>query len=104
MSDVENGLNSGHRIEGLIKEDLSNIQISPNPFTQTFTISFKNLPLPKTQIQIFNLMGQLVKTVQVNSFKGDSNIKIDMSECKPGVYFANVITGSEKFVQKLIKL
>ena len=81
-----------------------NISIIPNPFTQTFTISFKNSPLPKTQIQIFNLMGQLLKTVQVNSFKGDSNIKIDMSECKPGVYFANVITGSEKFVQKLIKL
>lgn len=87
------------------KSELNSLfSIYPNPFTQTFTISFRNAPLPKTQIQIFNLMGQLVKTVQVNSFKGESNIKIDMSECKPGVYFANVITGSEKFVQKLIKL
>ena len=68
--------------------------ISPNPTTGAFTVSF---PLGVELIQIFNTVGQLVKTAQVN---GLTNVDIQLED--QGVYFVHIVTKDNRVTKKIV--
>lgn len=71
------------------------ISIYPNPFSDQLTIE----TLIRTDVEIFNLQGQLVKQFSLEG----SNNTIDLSELVCGVYTLRIKNDNGIFVKKLVK-
>ena len=69
------------------------ILVYPNPTNGTVTIG----GLGVAEVKVYNVLGQLVKTVQGTN-------EINISNLKQGVYFVSIITeNKERFIRKIIK-
>ena len=69
------------------------ILVYPNPTNGTVTIG----GLGVTEVKVYNVLGQLVKTVQGTN-------EINISNLKQGVYFVSIITeNKERFIRKIVK-
>jgi Flp pilus assembly pilin Flp len=95
-----NGTNSGHtRVYDLspllsIEESTNvSIELFPNPAKNQFNIQLQDGQKLK-QVNIYNSLGQLVKTIETNN--------INISSLSPGIYYVEVITIQGKATKKLI--
>jgi hypothetical protein len=80
------------------------ISISPNPVKEKLNISFRNLPVTPTKIDITNLMGQSVysHTLSLASMAQD-DFYIDVAGLfEAGIYLVILTSGEKIFTQKLI--
>jgi len=67
--------------------------VYPNPTNGTVTIG----GLGVAEVKVYNVLGQLVKTVQGTN-------EINISNLKQGVYFVSIITeNKERFIRKIVK-
>ena len=82
----------------------------PNPFNPTTTISFELVESGKTQVEIFNIKGQKVKTLlneEMNIgkhsviWKGKDN---DGNQISSGMYFYKVSVNGEQKINKMLML
>ncbi len=75
----------------------------PNPFSTSTKISF-SLPHPeKVKIQIYNLKGQLVKTLlDENKPAGEHSLELYPKEMNSGIYFCKLSTNKASSIQKLV--
>jgi hypothetical protein len=82
-----------------------NIQISPNPFTETLAIKFESAETGNAEIKILTLTGQPVATKNAVINKGSNNLQVgNLSNLSKGVYVAQVsINGAYAGNQKVIK-
>ena len=69
--------------------------VFPNPATDKITI---NAPA-KSDIEIINIRGQIVKKMTIN----DNNKDIDISNLSKGVYIIKIVTNKEIMTKKFIK-
>ncbi len=75
----------------------------PNPFNPSTTLSFELSKDESTQIQIFNLNGQLVELIQPGQMNaGIHTIKWDASPHPSGIYFATLVTRHSIQTTKLL--
>lgn len=78
--------------------ELNNFSAYPNPTTAAWAIETNNANVQS--VEIFNTLGRLVKSVDVN----DSKVTIDASDLSSGIYFARINSqGSNPSTIKLIK-
>lgn len=86
----------------------SSIQISniyPNPFNPSTAIEYEVAVAGEINISIYNLQGQLVKTlVNQNKYAGNHSVVWDASGQPNGQYFVKLIAGGEQQVEKMILL
>jgi len=76
---------------------INNIEIYPNPTKGEITV---NSDVIIEKIEISNISGTIVRTIQVNNY----NFKTDISELSNGVYLLKLISDTgEIYVEKLIK-
>ncbi len=77
----------------------------PNPFNPTTTIRFTLQQAGNTKLQIFNVLGQLVKTL-VNGYyqAGRYSLKVNASNWASGVYLYRIESGNFTQVKKMILL
>lgn len=78
------------------KEDL-NWTIYPNPASDNISLKFTNPPYKET-LEIYNTIGNLVKSIKINS----STMNINISDLPEGVYFIrlkNKLNGGARFVK-----
>ena len=69
------------------------ILVYPNPTNGTVTIG----SLGVAEVKVYNVLGQLVNTVQGTN-------EINISNLKQGVYFVSIITeNKERFIRKIVK-
>ncbi len=75
----------------------------PNPFSTSTKISF-SLPHPdKVKIQIYNLKGQLVKTLlDEDKTVGEHSVELYTVEMSSGIYFMKLLTEEKTIIRKLI--
>lgn len=75
----------------------------PNPFNPTTNIRFKLDTAGKVSLKIYNVSGQLVKTVvdQTKIQAGVHTYQVNMSDLSNGVYFYQLQKGSETLTKKL---
>ena len=83
----------------------------PNPFNPTTMISFSLLKESRVKITIFNVLGQVINSFNLNAqVKGTHQFKWDGSNLASGIYFysllANPTDGSESYstVKKMLLL
>ena len=75
------------------EQDLQHVSLYPNPAKGKVIIE----GIQPAEVQVFNALGQLMKTVR------DAN-EINISNLKQGVYFVSIITeNKERFIRKIVK-
>jgi len=74
-------------------QNLSVVKVYPNPASTYFTLQIEETILPQN-VQIINLQGQTVQTLQVTH----PETKIDVSSLSKGVYFVKTEVGIMKLV------
>jgi hypothetical protein len=69
------------------------VSVYPNPAKENVFIK----GIEPAEVQVYNALGQLVKTVQGTN-------EINISNLKQGVYFVSIITeNKERFIRKIVK-
>ncbi|MCD4745946.1 MAG: T9SS type A sorting domain-containing protein [Bacteroidales bacterium] len=92
-----------------IEQGFSNLQISPNPFSESITIKYDLQLDAKVEIKIFNILGDAVKMLTNESQSpGKQTIIWDGTdasgkEVAPGIYFINIIIGNEAVARRILK-
>jgi hypothetical protein len=74
------------------------IEISPNPFNQQLQIKFKNDLASGSVLNIYDVYGKLLKTVNVDF----SNLTMDTGFLKSGIYFFTLRDSNERRITKLL--
>lgn len=96
--------NTKSTIVGLKESSLenNNFKVFPNPATDYFTVNLSNLKNENGNISIYNVMGQLVKTINLgNETTIEKNISI--SELNSGVYLLKTVLGIKSSSNRLVK-
>lgn len=72
--------------------------VYPNPASETTTIRFENSKNSVFVFNLYNITGQVVKTIETNS----NELTIDLSEIAAGIFTYNLSNGVERTSGKLI--
>jgi hypothetical protein len=76
----------------------------PNPFNPSTTINY-NLPSSGSiTLKVYNVMGELVKTLVNNEYMnaGSYKITVNFSSMASGVYFYTLVQGNQQLTKKLV--
>ena len=75
----------------------------PNPFNPVTTISYQIPKTAKVKLSIFNIRGQLVKTlVNKNQMQGSYSIVWDANGLSSGIYFYKINAGDYTEIKKCL--
>lgn len=76
----------------------------PNPFNPSTNIKFNLSKAGSVSLKVYNVMGQLVKTIVDNTYKnkGEYTYSIDMDNFSSGVYFYTLTQGNQQITKKMI--
>ena len=87
-----------------IPSSFSLSQNYPNPFNPSTIIKFSLAQSGNVSLRIYNIMGELVKTVLDNVYrnKGDYNYQVTMDNLSSGIYFYTLIQGNQQITQKMV--
>jgi len=95
-------------VEFISKIPIKFLQNYPNPFNPTTTISFEIAEAGKTQIEIYNVKGQKIKTLldETMEIGGHSTIwngtDSDDKQVASGIYFYKVSVNNTEQIKKMI--
>ncbi len=78
------------------------LNIFPNPFSQTTTVSFDLKNPCAVSIDVYDLKGQLVFFENKGNLVGEQQINFNRAQLQSGVYFVSISAGAEKFSKKII--
>jgi len=81
-----------------INNHQSTIEISPNPFTSTTTLTFSEAP-KNASLKVMNILGEVVFQSEIHTPKSE----INLSNQPNGMYFVNVQTEKGMVSRKVIK-
>lgn len=85
-------------------QKLSGLNISPNPFSNQFTINFTIEEETKVDIELLNSLGQTVKKIVSEKRDiGKHQITFDASELASGIYLLNLRTQNSVETKKIVK-
>ncbi|MBP9689834.1 MAG: T9SS type A sorting domain-containing protein, partial [Bacteroidia bacterium] len=84
-----------------VKQNISStITLFPNPTDGNLTIQ-NRLQTWITSVAMYNQSGVLCYSQEINS--NSSQITLNVTELKPGIYFARISTPNGEIVKKIIK-
>lgn len=81
--------NSSLVAESIQKNKLG-IRVFPNPANEILTLSFPSNVNQFHCIQVYNLLGELIKNIEITSLVTTCIFTTDISDFSPGIYFVNV--------------
>lgn len=78
------------------------VNIFPNPVTQTLNVQFDLLETAKVSLEVYNALGQVV-TVEANTFAaGETQTSIDVDTYSNGIYFLIVKTEGGSLTKRFV--
>ena len=95
LCEVANGINN-------IKEKDTEINVFPNPSGNAVTIKFSSTEKGKLLLTVKNQLGQTIYSETKKDFSGEYVNTIDLSNKPKGIYFVEMILGSERRSRKII--
>ncbi len=78
----------------------SNLTVYPNPTSEQLTLRFRCKETGDALIQVFNMMGQKVKTLPVGVSEGYNTERIWVSDLPAGAYIIRIDTGVNQLVSQ----
>ncbi len=101
---LDNGYVEGQEVLGI--EELSNIvsnfELYPNPANNSANINIELKSEENVSLQILDLTGKVVKTVNYGQLNGVYILPIDLIEFNSGMYIVNMWIGNQSITQKLM--
>lgn len=82
--------------------NLNVAQNQPNPFTGTTTIEISSSTVANAIIEVSNIMGQTVYSINAGTVSGSKKVELNASDLQSGVYFYTVTVGNESITKKMI--
>jgi hypothetical protein len=76
---------------------LSGVKVYPNPNKGNFTVTVED-PKSDIAIGVYNLLGEVVKTIETNSLKSTYSVDLNVAN---GVYLVKVTNGGLTSTQKV---
>lgn len=81
-----------------------NAEVFPNPFDQKFTLRFSITKKETVRIQIFDVVGKIVRTISNKLItEGQHKILIEMHSLPSGVYFTRIEAGNGVKTLRVVK-
>ncbi len=74
----------------------------PNPAKNSSGLYIELKNNSDVTINVYSIVGELLKTIKTNGVVGENNIAIDLTNLSSGIYMVNVIVGSEMSTKKLV--
>jgi len=89
-----------------IPDEFSLKGVYPNPFNPSTTVKFSLSKAGNVDLKIYNIMGQLIKTVLDNEFKdaGSYEFRVSMDDFASGIYLVSLTQGNQKATKKMVLL
>lgn len=89
---------------GDVSQTMTNnsITIFPNPSTDYFFIDLTSFENKNATLKIYDLKGNAIKEISINSLEICSDYKVTLANYSPGVYYVSVTSGNNNAVKKLI--
>ncbi|MCW3077854.1 MAG: hypothetical protein JWO32_2463 [Bacteroidetes bacterium] len=81
---------------------VSNSYVYPNPASQSAILSINMKDNALVNVDIYNTIGQQVKSSKHTAQVGENNLNIDLSNLSAGIYLVNVKVGNATSTKKLI--
>jgi hypothetical protein len=87
-----------------LEKELFDINVYPNPFNSSVTLTFSNSEILNTNQLDYTITDISGKIIMKSEFKTGSDYKINLSNLNSGIYLLNITNGSNlKRTMKLIK-
>jgi hypothetical protein len=101
--EITGGTNINDRLGSVVPDEFGLMQNYPNPFNPTTTIAF-NLPIAgKTNLTVYNMLGEEVATlVNDNIQAGSHQVLFDAANLKSGIYYYRIHSGNFVAAKKFI--
>lgn len=80
----------------------SGLLVYPNPVNSNAYIEFKASEKSDVHINVYDLAGRLVKSLNENGIKGLNKISLDLGDLSRGTYVISVVTGNQKLTSKVL--
>jgi len=87
------------KIEG---RQFSDVKLYPNPASLETNIVFMSKEERAFQLRLINGMGQILKTLNQTSGKGENKIVLNTQEYLNGLYFIEIRSGDERYMERLL--
>ncbi len=81
-----------------------NTTVYPNPANETLNVQYELKTIGSTTIQIFDIVGKVMLTKQIEHTTGLNRIQLDISQLHKGNYILNISNNESQVVQKFVKL
>lgn len=102
-SDLFTAVNENNFDDKKDKTFTPNLSVYPNPINNAGTISFDLNEKINAKVNIYNLSGSLVKTIDLGvKAEGNHKVKFDVSSLSIGSYIVSLQAGNNKSVAKFI--
>jgi hypothetical protein len=100
------GINAVEQTIASVPSAFKLLPVYPNPFNPSTTIRYTLNKSGMTSVKVYNLLGQLVKTIMnnVQQDAGAYSVSIDMSNATTGIYFCVLEQGGNRAMQKMMLL
>lgn len=82
--------------------EMSALQVYPNPVSSFIQMRWRNLEIPFTEINIYNIQGQLLRSQSIDNLQ--DRISIDCLEYKSGTYVIHLISKEGIAQTKFLKI
>lgn len=76
--------------------------VFPNPFKKHISINFSLKNQSVVSLQVFNLLGQEVKTILENEKEAAGEHQFSFATNGEGIYFVNLKVDGKVFLQKIV--
>jgi hypothetical protein len=90
----------------LIKRNISKLEVInvyPNPTTNNINLEFNNPDNDNIIIQIRDVVGRVVKSINYNANKGINKIELDLYKLEAGTYYLSVDNSIDRIVHIIFK-
>ncbi|MBK7131086.1 MAG: T9SS type A sorting domain-containing protein [Crocinitomicaceae bacterium] len=77
--------------------------VYPNPASENITVSLTLNKSENTVINVLDITGKIVATINVGTVNGDKNVVISLDEFNSGIYFIELVNNDGKQVKKFVK-
>ncbi len=89
--------------QGINDNKLNSVSIYPNPVKDVATIKFSNETEATYTVNVTNIFGQIVKSVNYGSIgTGTYTKSLDVSDLAAGIYMVEIKSGSKNMIQKIV--
>jgi hypothetical protein len=98
------GCGSGLQEDGEsdVLPESESVEIFPNPASHELQINFNSKTEGQYSLDIFNMMGQLVKQINVEKTPGNNSILINVSDLSQGTYLLKMGEGDNRINKRLV--